>query len=135
MNAGDLRSILWERVKVWVQEHTKSIVVNMAEEAGHTVIWSPPHHSDLQPIELIWANVKGKVGRQYTTETTFQDVKRRLDQAITELESKTVAGCIRKANLHLNDLLQHILAVEQLDEVSDEENDESSDENNSDLSD
>ena len=135
VNPGDLRSILWERVKVWVQEHTKSIVVNMAEEAGHTVIWSPPHHSDLQPIELVWANVKGKVGRQYTTETTFQDVKRRLDQAITELESKTVAGCIRKANLHLNDLLQHILAVEQLDEVSDEENDESSDENNSDLSD
>ena len=82
VNPGDLRSILWERVKVWVQEHTKSIVVNMAEEAGHTVIWSPPHHSDLQPIELVWANVKGKVGRQYTTETTFQDVKRRLDQVI-----------------------------------------------------
>ena len=134
VNPGDLKSVIWLRVKEWVRQNVKPIIVNMAEAAGHTVVWSPPHHSDLQPIELVWANVKGKVGRQYTTETTFQDVKQRLDQAFWELESKTVAGCIRKANMHLEDLLRHILAVEQLDEDSDNDFDESSDDNNSDMS-
>ena len=129
VNPGELKSVLWERVKQWVREHVKPIVVSMAEEAGHTVVWSPPHHSDLKPIEHVWANIKGRVGRQYTTETTFQDVKQRLDQAFLDMESKTVAGCIRKANIHLDGLLQHIQAVEDLDDDSDDDsiNDDESD--------
>ena len=115
----DLKSVLWGRVKAFVKENVKPIIVSMAEDAGHTVVWSPPHYSDLQPIELVWANVKGTVGRQYTTQTTFQDVNTRLERAFIELQSKTVAGCIRKANMHLNQLLEHILAMEGVVDESD----------------
>jgi len=91
---NDLKLVLWGRMKVFMQEMVKPIVVSMTEEVGHTVVWSSPHHSDLQPIELVWANVKGVGGRQYTTETTFQDVKKHLHAAFIGLETKMVNSCI-----------------------------------------
>ena len=64
------------------------------------------------------------------TKTTFWDVKQRLDQAFLDMDSKTVAPCIQKANMHLEGLLQHIQAIEDLDNDS---NNDSSDEDDSDL--
>ena len=128
---NDMKSVLWGRVKSFIQEHVKPIIVSVAEEAGLTVVWSPPHHSDLQPIELVWANIKGTVGRQYTTEMTFKDVKTRLIAAFIQLQSKTVSGCIRKADNHLQNLLEHILAMENIVEDSDDDNDDDSDEDGS----
>ena len=127
----ELKSVIWGRLKKHIEKNIKPIIVTMAEEAGHMVVWSPPHHSDLQPIELIWANVKGAVGRQYTTDTTFKDVLVRLKQAFDELRTETVRGCIRKANKHLGELLEHIQKQEQAEEEDDndenDENDSSSD--------
>jgi len=41
-------------------------------------------------IELVWANVKGQVGRQYTTDMTFKDVKDHLPKAFKDFSSHTV---------------------------------------------
>ncbi|KAG2799381.1 hypothetical protein PC119_g22728 [Phytophthora cactorum] len=30
---------------------------------GHSVSYTPPYHPELQPIELIWGNMKGWIGR------------------------------------------------------------------------
>ena len=108
-SSEDLKSVIWQRLQKHIEGNIKPTVVAMAEERGHQVVWSPPHHSDLQPIELVWANVKGTVGRQYTTETSFKDVLHRLETAFHNLKTQTVRGCIRKANKHLDDLLVHIL--------------------------
>jgi hypothetical protein len=54
-------------------------VEGLAEEQCHRVLWKPPYHSDLQPIELLWARVKGNVGRQYNKQTNLSVVKQRLE--------------------------------------------------------
>ena len=76
------------KVRTFVREQRKSRkrvtgrqvteIVRLAEEHGHEVLFTPPYHSDLQPIELLWARVKGRVGRQYNNETTLQIVYERL---------------------------------------------------------
>ncbi|ETV89922.1 hypothetical protein H310_15236 [Aphanomyces invadans] len=33
----------------------------MAKARGHHVVYSAPGFSELQPIEMVWANVKGSV--------------------------------------------------------------------------
>ena len=58
----------------------------MAKSEGHEVIFSPPNYSDLQPIEIVWENIKGEVGRKYTTQTTFKDVLVRLKESFPNLE-------------------------------------------------
>ena len=54
--------------------------VLLAEEQGHKVVFTPPHHSDLQPIELLWAKLKGNIGRKYDSNTTMAVLKERLDE-------------------------------------------------------
>ncbi|RHY18959.1 hypothetical protein DYB32_010304 [Aphanomyces invadans] len=72
---SDFKSILWEKLSVHIEKHIKPQVVQMAIDKGHQVVFTPPHHSDLQPIELVWANVKGHVGRRYTDATGLSDAK------------------------------------------------------------
>ena len=62
-------------------------------------MWSPLHQSYLQPIEMVWNNVNGTVGRQYTTTTTLADVKSRLNFSLATFNTKTVDGCINKDNV------------------------------------
>ena len=40
---------------------------------------TPPCHCDLQPIEMLWSQVKGEVRRQYDLSTTMVIVKQRLE--------------------------------------------------------
>ncbi|CAH2095722.1 unnamed protein product [Euphydryas editha] len=47
-----------------VKENFKSIVIDqMAEQKGVTVLRLPPYHCEINPIELIWADIKGYVAR------------------------------------------------------------------------
>ena len=90
VNPSDLKSIVWDTLKKYVDECVKPTIVLMAEVAGHKVVFSPPHHSDLQPIKLVWSNVKGAVGQQYTTNTTFKTILTCLKKAFDELDTSTV---------------------------------------------
>ncbi|RHY24522.1 hypothetical protein DYB32_008817 [Aphanomyces invadans] len=53
------KSQLWDKLAVYIKANIRPVIVDMAKRWGHTVIYTPPHHSDLQPIELVWAIVKG----------------------------------------------------------------------------
>lgn len=83
MSAVQLKFLL----KSAVVDHVKPEVVQAAEAAGHRVIFTPPHYSDLQPIELVWALIKGNVGRQYSEGTKLSDVKSRLDREFAQLQT------------------------------------------------
>jgi hypothetical protein len=58
----------------------------LAEEQGHQVLFTPPYHSDFQPIELVWALIKGNVGHQYNTNATLDIVYNRLMDEFRKLE-------------------------------------------------
>ncbi|OQR85761.1 hypothetical protein ACHHYP_11431 [Achlya hypogyna] len=73
--------------------------------------------SDLQPIETIWAIVKGQVGRAYTSDTTLNKVRERLEEAFADLQIKTVHESIAKAAAHLKTLLDYITATDNSSSV------------------
>ncbi|ETV81163.1 hypothetical protein H257_05750 [Aphanomyces astaci] len=89
------------------------VVVEMASAAGHELVHSPPHHSNLQPIEFLWAIVKGDVGRQYDTSTTFHDGDMRLDSAFEAVTSAMVHGCIKKSKQDLLELHRYISTIDE----------------------
>ena len=76
VSAVELKKLVRKHIK----ETEKPHVVQLAEQEGHKVLFTPPYHSDFQPIELVWAHIKGVVGRQYNIHTRLQDVLDRLDQ-------------------------------------------------------
>ncbi|KAH9136501.1 hypothetical protein AeRB84_018390 [Aphanomyces euteiches] len=100
--------VIWEKLKNYLDLNVKPQIETMAAERGHSVAWTPPYHSDLQPIELVWSYIKGKVGRQYTADTKFVDVRRRLDEAFENLSSSTIFNCITHTEKKIADISKHI---------------------------
>jgi len=111
----DTKPTLWSKIKAHIDAHVDPVIVTMARAAGHDVWYSPPYHSDLQPIELIWAVVKNEVGRQYTSNTKFTDVYDRLLVAFDNLSPATIQGCMYKAEGHLLDLARQLVAMQSMD--------------------
>ena len=134
-----------------VQQHKSSIsksyqIDNVIANNGHFVLRLPPYHCDLNPIELIWADVKSYVSRNNTNFKTT-DVKGLIQEAFTAVDSgKWRKACQhvakietmywKKDNIQVQTVAPIIIA---LDEDTEEESDVSSvasDENvDSDISD
>ena len=58
-----LRSELWEMAKEARKLYDSFYCDSVAKQAGHTVVRLPPYHSHFNPIELIWAQLKGHVAK------------------------------------------------------------------------
>lgn len=114
----DTKPTLWTKLLPIINA-VEPVVCQMARAEGHEIVFTPPYHSDLQPIERVWAVVKGNVGRQYNDSTTFADVLRRLNDAFASLTSETVQGCIKKSYHCLTALEKHIKTIEAVDSPSD----------------
>lgn len=100
-------------LKSWITCNIKPAVTTIAEEHGHKVVFTPPYHSDLQPIELYWAFIKGNVGRQYTAGTSLKDVVDRLRQEFINTESETGSNLIQKMMLSVDKtILKFIVDLE-----------------------
>jgi hypothetical protein len=92
-------------------------------------LFTPPYHSDLQPIELAWALIKGRVGRQYSIETSLQMVYERLMHEFNEVqnEHETVLGMITKSSALAKKLFDQIVEEEEAEDEGDGSEDDSTD--------
>ena len=80
---------LCQRLKAYI-ETVEPEIVQLAKQHGFEVLYTPPYHCDLQPIEMVWSQVKDEVGRQYDIATTMQIVKQRLEAAFENLNADTM---------------------------------------------
>ena len=65
----------------------------MAEKYGHTILRLPPYHCELNPIEMIWSQIKGHVARENRT-FKVNDVKELLIQGIQNVSAENWKNCI-----------------------------------------
>jgi transposase len=100
----DLKKVLVKKCRAFIVEKFKYECVQLAENQSHRVVFTAPCYSDLQPIELVWALVKGNVGRQYSVNTTLDLVLQRLDKEFEDLAAtgseviqKIIDNCAEKA--------------------------------------
>lgn len=109
MGKAELVVLMQEHVK----KHVPFVLVDMARRASHELIFSPPHHSDLQPIEIVWAQTKQAVARQYNADTKIGDVFQRLNDAFKALGPRQIDGCFRTTLKQEEKLLEHYELVER----------------------
>ena len=102
------------------------MIVQLAKQHGHEVLYTPPYHCDLQPIEMVWSQVKGEVGRQYDTGTIMQIVKQRLEAAFEHLSANTT-GRIENLYTHVKKIEQEYLEADDKEEDEDRQDDTASD--------
>ena len=44
------------------------LLENLAKKSGHEILWLPPYHPELNPIEMMWAVMKGYIRSTYAKE-------------------------------------------------------------------
>ncbi|KAF2881628.1 hypothetical protein ILUMI_24540 [Ignelater luminosus] len=76
-----------------VNEH-KKIIDEMAKSQNKIVLRLPPYHCDLNPIELIWADMKNYVAEKNTT-FKFQDMKTIFFKAVGTITAQKWKNCIQ----------------------------------------
>ena len=74
--------------------YDKNVVDEMAKEQGKLLLRLPPYHCELNPIELIWAQVKGYVARNNKT-FNIKDVKRLLVEAVQSVAISQWQNCVK----------------------------------------
>lgn len=68
----------------------------LASQMGHTVVRLPPYHCQYNPIELVWAQVKGEVASKNNT-FKIKDVERLLNEALDNVTIEDWASRVRHA--------------------------------------
>jgi transposase len=83
-----------ELLSIVKQAHKTKIyhIDKLIHEHGHRVLRLPPYHSHLNPIELVWAKVKGQIANENTT-FKINDVKKLTMKAISEIDQEYWAKC------------------------------------------
>lgn len=71
----------------------KYVIDEMALKKNITVLRLPPYHCELNPIELVWAQVKGFVARHNTT-FKLKDVESIFQQALEQIDSEKWSKCV-----------------------------------------
>lgn len=76
-----LKVQLYDLVKMHKGNQKTYFVDQSAAAAGHTVLRLPPYHCDLNPIEMVWAQIKSHVA-SHNTSGKLKDVNELLKQGI-----------------------------------------------------
>ncbi|XP_025407521.1 uncharacterized protein LOC112681484 [Sipha flava] len=87
---------LRERVKVLIPTEKKYELDELALKMGHEVVRLPPYHCQYNPIEIIWAQVKGQVASKNTT-FKMADVEKLMHEAIDSVKKENWVNCVRHA--------------------------------------
>jgi len=70
--------------------------VEIAKQYNHQVFFTPPYHCELQPIEGIWAVVKGEVARSSPHANLLSVRNTLLDAFKTKIYTKVIVGFWRR---------------------------------------
>jgi transposase len=90
----EIRTELLIRVKMNKPLHPTYELDQIANEMGHQVIRLPPYHCQYNPIELIWAKIKGEVASKNNT-FKLADVERLTHETIDSVSTEDWATRVR----------------------------------------
>lgn len=111
----ELKRCLVLKVRNEKHKYQTYVVDELAKQHGVTVLRLPPYHCELNPIELIWAQVKGYVAQKNTT-FKMADIKKLLPEAIQSVTSENWAKC----EDHVRKEEDRMMALDQMIEDTEE---------------
>ena len=95
---GPSKDDLLAAVNKWLDEHpdhNRTVVEQLMDDAGHTLIYTPPYCPEVQPIELLWARIKRYVADRATAKRTLTETRKQTEEAF-ETITKMLCNSIVK---------------------------------------
>jgi transposase len=90
------KSVLLQTIQNSDIDKTKSYAVdNMAKSLGHTIERLPPYYCVLNPIELVWSQLKHRVRKENKTPTSHSSVVDLVRNVVSGMNSDLFVNCVR----------------------------------------
>lgn len=102
-NENDIKAQLLTKFNK--ESYNRKVVDEMAEKKNIIVLRLPPYHCELNPIELIWAQVKSHVGRNNKT-FKMAEIKELTKQAILKIGATSWTKCIEHVIKEENKMME-----------------------------
>ena len=96
---GPSKDDLIAAVQRWLDEHpdhNRTVVEQLMDDAGYALIYTPPFCPEVQPIELLWAEIKRYVADRST-----------LNRSMTETREQTKQGFEQISKMFCNSIVRH----------------------------
>jgi len=88
----DLLTLVKERCEL------RPSVERVARQAGHQVLWLPPYHPELNPIERMWGVAKNSTRAAFTIDPVNEEAfLARLDEAFLKCDASVWSGSVEKS--------------------------------------
>ena len=88
-----VRSELLQLINLHKEQYNLYVTDEMARRNNKVVLRLPPYHCELNPIELIWAQIKNKVAKENRT-FKLKEVNELLLQPIKDIKSSHWKICV-----------------------------------------
>jgi transposase len=80
--------------------------VEIAKEFGHEILYTPPYHCELQPIETVWGIGKNRVATQSRADDTGPMVRDRLLNEFARIRSADLVSVWKKSVQNCQDYFE-----------------------------
>ncbi len=95
---GPSKEDLIAAVQKWLDEHpdhNRTVVQQLMNDAGHTLVYTPPFCPEVQPIELLWAKVKRYVADRSTHNRSMTEARQQTEEGFEQITSTFCNRVIR----------------------------------------
>ena len=81
-------------------------IEKLLKPRGDFIVWTPPFVFEVQPIEMIWGQVKNEVAAQYTLKRTLDMTREQTDDAFNRITPTVIQKRIAHCHRWIHEFLQ-----------------------------
>jgi transposase len=114
---GASKQDLVAAVKQWLSDHpdsNRTVVEQLLDDAGHSIVFTPPYCPSVQPIELLWAYVKRQVASQSTVGRTMTQTREQTEAAFESIRWTFCNSVVK----HCHDWIDAFLKTDAAEDLS-----------------
>lgn len=113
---GATKEDLITATKKWLAEHSdcnRTVVEQLLQDAGHSIVYTPPFCPEVQPIELLWAHVKRYVAEHATHNRSITEARAQTEEGFELL----TRGFIYKIIAHCHEWIDSFLKTDAAEDL------------------
>ena len=95
-------------VQKWLDEHTdhnRTVVEQLMNDAGHTLVYTPPFCPEVQPIEFLWAKIKRYVADRSIHKRSMTEARAQTEEAFEQVTKMFCNSVVRHCHNWIDQFL------------------------------
>lgn len=106
---GPSKEDLIAAIEKWLEEHpdqNRTVVEQLLDDAGHSLIYTPPFCPEVQPIELLWAKVKRYVADRATHNRSMTEAREQVEEGFEQVTKMFCNSIVKHCHDWIDGFLQ-----------------------------